>query len=137
MDIAPFLESESIPLPEDTSGARYPTWSELQQTFSQLHQFEVSHGAPDTEEQWEVTIRRTDGADIPDTIAVLTAWTDDQTPLGLWFKAGWPPLVVAIANRLAATTGPLVILATQDGAPAMATGKGEVQDILQNWRHHE
>ena len=137
MDLAKFLESESISLPETAEPARYPTWPELQATLQQLHQFEVAHGTPNTADQWEVTIHRTDGADIPDTVMVLTKYTDDQTPLGMWFKSGWPPLVAAIVNRLAATTGPLVILCTQDGAPTMADGKAEVQDILKAWRHYE
>jgi hypothetical protein len=134
-DIA-WLQSEKLVLPDIAGPSRYPTLNELKHALSLLENFRVQFDSPNPDGPWKVLIDRADGsrADLQ-TVLSITPYQGEDVPHGFWFEKGWPPLVVALLQRLAMRTGPLVVLAVSDAAPVVIEATGDVAAILKSWRH--
>jgi hypothetical protein len=131
-----WLQAEHVAVPQVDAPSRYPTINELKQVLSRLAHFRVQFAQPNPEGTWDVVIDRPDQpGDGLKTILRLTPYQGDDMPHGFWFESGWPPLVIGLLKSLAESTGPLGVLATANGAPAMVEATSDVQAVLHSWRH--
>ena len=131
-----WLQSEDFVVPDVAGPSRFPTLTELKHALSLLTNFRVQMEPPNSEESWNVVIDRPDQTrgDLQ-TVLSITAYQGDDVPHGFWFEEGWPPVVVGLLQSLAAFTGPLVVLATCNGAPAIIEATSDIQAVLRTWRH--
>jgi hypothetical protein len=131
-----WLESHGIQVGEVAQASRFPTLNELQQVVSKVSGFRADFAAPSADEPWHVVLDSLQhpGGGMRSVIAV-TPYQGDDVPHGFWFEQGWPPLVLGLALQLAVTTGPLIVLATSDGTPALVEAGRDVATLLKAWEH--
>ena len=131
-----WLQSQGIHVAEMLQPSRFPSLNEFRQVVSMIAGFRAEFDAPDADKPWRVVIdsEENPGGEMRSSIRI-TPFEGDDAPHGIWFEQGWPPMVVAIAQQLAAFTGPLVILATADGTPALVEAGSDVATLLRSWKH--
>ena len=131
-----WLQSHGIPAAELPHPSRFPTLNELQQALSRIAGFRADFEPHSQDGPWKAVIdsEQQPGGEMQ-TVISITSYQGDDVPHGCWFDKGWPPLIVAVVQQLAVATGPLVLLATSDGLPALVEASSDVATVLRSWKH--
>jgi len=116
--------------------ARNPTPAEIRTVLASLPGYRASFNDPPTiGTAWQ--------ADVEDAIAPESgAWTlvnmseypGEDVPGKVWFEKGWPDLIVQILVKLAARTGPLVLVADCGGSPLLIQATDDPAALCRTWQ---
>src|SRR6185369_5397833 len=101
--------------------ARNPTPAEIRGVLSNLPGYRAFFNDPPTiGTGWQAEVEDASDAESGAwTLVNMSEYPGEDVPGEVWFEKGWPDLIVQTLVRLAARTGPLVLVADCGGSPLL------------------
>jgi len=119
-EMCSWLDEQEVAYPRTPS--RFPTGIEIKAVISGLTAYSVKVNDNGLNAPWQALLTQK-GNDIDPEWAVLTIsdFSGDDLPQQLYFEKGHESLIVEILRRLAASTGPLVLIDDAGSEPSVIT----------------
>lgn len=126
-----WLIQHGVHVPAPGSVARSPSDAELRAALAQLSDYRVSfHWLGDGRYQAQVDSVVAEG---PWTTLNVRPHTLAPDRVEFWFEQGWPIAVVQVAARIAAYSGPLVVVPDNGSRPLVVVAGIDPHEALAAW----